>query len=262
MILGNNIDENCKEGDIMKRNILLAVMGLLILAAILMIRMQGENVAGPTLTPPPEAEVLDTAAPLLPPETFPTAVPPRVIQERLQPLIAQNKDLIGWIKMPNTQVDNPVMKSRDNDYYLHRDFNRKNAYAGTLFMDYRNIGDGTDRHTIIYGHNMKDGSMFGTLKQYKKRAFYDANRRFTLSTLYEDTEWEIFAAYISPPTLDLIPTDFTDDQAFLDFVAFRQRKSAYPNEVDILPTDKILTLITCTYEIRDGRYVIHARRVD
>lgn len=214
-----------------------------------------------TETPPASTEAATEA----PPPVIETTSPPekpKVIQERFKALVAQNDDVIGWINMPNTQVDYVVAKSRNNDYYLHRDLNKKKYDPGTIFMDYRNIGDAEDRHAIIYGHNMKNGSMFGTLKRYKKQDFYNANRFFTYSTLYEDTQWEIFAAYISPATLDIIQTDFVDDADFMNFVAVRQGKSMYPIDIELKPTDKILTLVTCTYEIRDARFVIHARKVE
>ncbi len=213
----------------------------------------------PIPAPPPAVPAPAPKAP----EPAPAEAPaPLVIQERFTDLLAQNKDVVGWLNLPHTKVDYPVAKSLNNDYYLHRDLNRKPYDPGTLFMDYRNAGDATNRHTIIYGHNMKNGTMFGTLKLYKKKDFYEANRIFTYSTLYEDTQWEIFSAYISPATLDLIPTDFTDDDDFMKFITTRQHKSMYPSDIVLKPTDKVLTLITCTYEIDDGRFVIHARKVE
>ncbi len=203
----------------------------------------------------------ETTAPSTAPATTTVPAPP-VMLERFKALTAQNSDVIGWITIPNTKVDYPVVKSRNNDYYLHRDLNRKEYYPGTLFMDYRNTGDAKDRYGIIYGHNMKDGSMFGTLKKYKKKAFYEANRTFSYSTLYEETKWEIIAAYIAPATLELIKTDFKDDADFMAYMQTRLSKSMYPSDMELKPTDTFLTLITCTYEIKDARFVVHAKRVE
>lgn len=246
-----------------QKHVLLIAAAVLAVVLALPFLVRSQPALPPELPLPAAAEAIPEAAPA--PE--PVAVPPPeapaepVILSRFTPLLAQNEDVIGWLQIPNTQVDYPVAQSNDNDYYLHRDLNGKKSDPGTLFMDFRNAGDATDRHAIIYGHNMKNGSMFGTLRYYKKKDFYEANRVFTYSTLYEEVQWEIFAAYISPATLELIPTDFPDDKAFMDFLALRQSKSMYPADITLTPGDNILTLITCSYEFPDARFVIHARRV-
>lgn len=246
----------------MKRFLLPALAGILLIAALI-VSIEPWRAEPPIPAPPPaEAAPVVVTEPEALPEAAPEPPPaPKTVLPKLAPYTAQNADVVGWIHMDNTLVDYPVAKSYDNDYYLHRNLAGESYYPGTVFMDFRNVGDAGDRHTILYGHNMKDGSMFGTLKKYKKKDFYDANRFFTFSTLYEETRWEIFAAYVSPATLDLIPTDFKDDAAFMAFLETRQSKSAYPNDITLKPTDHIMTLITCTYELRDARYVIHARRV-
>jgi len=242
--------------------------GLLALGVAAALWISTINAPSPSLAIP--SQVQEQGIPESTPSTVPeSALSPVVnapavptVQPRFTDLLEQNDDVIGWILIPNTKVDYPVAQSKNNDYYLHRDLNRKKSEPGTLFMDYRNSGDATDRHAVIYGHNMKNGTMFGSLRLFKKKEFYADNRRFTYSTLYEDTQWEIFSAYISPPTLDLIQTDFEDDTDFMAFITGRQKKSMYPTDLTLKPTDKILTLITCTYEIPDGRFVIHARKVE
>ncbi len=208
----------------------------------------------------PSAQTVTTPSAAVEPPVEPVAL--SAAQARINEIAAKNSDVIGWITMPNTKIDYPVAKSLNNDYYLHRDLNRKAYDPGTIFMDYRNVGDTTDRYAVIYGHNMKNGSMFGTLKKYKKKDFYDANRFFTYSTPDGDTRYEIFAAYIAPATLELIQTDFADDADFMNYMNARLSKSMYPKNVELKPTDKILTLITCTYEVKDSRFVVHARKVE
>lgn len=251
-----------------KKTVVSIAAGLVVLSAAAALWISTMNVPppSPTIPAPLQTQAIpeDLASPLPEPVISPVTTAPVApeVQPRFKELLAQNDDVIGWLLIPNTKVDYPVAQSGDNDYYLHRDLNRKKTDPGTLFMDFRNSENAADRHTVIYGHNMKNGTMFGTLRLFKKEGFYTANRRFTYSTLYEDTQWEIFSAYISPPTLDLIQTDFVDDAAFMDFITTRQNKSKYPADLVLKPTDKILTLITCTYEIPDGRFVIHARKVE
>lgn len=257
----------------MNKKKLIVTGTLLIVATVLAITLIRSQEAPPKPDPiqtPPAPAVAEPAPAAAPAVTTPSAIvetpaepaPPSGAQARIAELAANNEDVIGWIFMPNTKIDYPVAKSRNNDYYLHRDLNRKAYDPGTIFMDYRNIGDTTDRYAVIYGHNMKNGSMFGTLKKYKKQDFYDANRFFTYSTPTGDTQYEIFAAYIAPATLELIQTDFVDDTDFMNYMNTRQSKSMYPKSVELKTTDKILTLITCTYEMKDVRFVVHARKVE
>lgn len=225
----------------------------------------------PENTPPQVAETPVSETPTSVPKMATTpdieAIPqrspqkPKKVLDRFTALLALNADVVGWITMPNTQVDNPVVQSGDNDFYLHRDLNKAKFEPGTLFMDYLCHPNVTDRHTVIYGHNMKDGAMFGTLKYYKQEDFYNANRTFTYSTLYEASQWEIFAAYVSTPTMALVEMNFADDTAFLKFVEARYKQSKYAHDVVIEADDQIMTLITCSYEFPDARFVIHARKI-
>ena len=192
----------------------------------------------------------------------PVAAPkgPAVL-EKFKPLLAKNKDVVGWVTVPNTKIDYPVFKTRNNDYYLHRDINRKKSTPGVVFMDYRDSGNMTDRHTIIYGHHMKDGSMFATLKSYKDEAFYKANPIFSYSTLYGTSQYEIFSVYVAPSKLEIIETNFADDAAFLKFLNTRISKSMYGTTAKVSASDNVLTLITCSYEFTNARLVVHAKKI-
>ncbi|MCT8137901.1 class B sortase [Anaerobacillus sp. CMMVII] len=186
----------------------------------------------------------------------------RSIMDKFLPLLEKNEDTVGWITIPNTQVDYPIVKKEDNDFYLHHNFEGERSNGGTIFMDFRNIGDGTDRHTILYGHNMRDGTMFQGLMKYKQSDFFSDNQMITFYTLYEETKWEIFSAYVTDTNYYYIPTRFRSKRDYLDFLEGIQGKSLFQSEIEFTDEDKILTLSTCSYEFLDARFVVHARKVN
>jgi sortase B len=181
--------------------------------------------------------------------------------EEFQPLIKLNSDIVGWIRVPNTRIDYPVVQTKDNEYYLSHSIEKKPSKSGSIFMDYRNNGNGGDRNIILYGHHMKDGSMFKDLMKYKDSEFYREASRIQFSTLYEKAEWEIFSVYITSPDFDYIQTHFFDDEDFETFLEEIQGRSHYPTKVEVGKEDTILTLSTCTYEFQNARLVVHAKKL-
>ncbi|MDE5412541.1 class B sortase [Alkalihalobacterium chitinilyticum] len=185
-----------------------------------------------------------------------------LIRERFLPLLEINEDTVGWITVPNTSIDYPIVQTKDNDYYLDHNFQHSKSDAGSIFMDFRNAPDLSDRHSIIYGHHMRDGSMFKGLINYQDEDFFEHNRTITIQTLTEETEWEIFSAYVTATDFYYIVTDFSSDQEYLDFLELVQNKSQYqPNDVPFTHQDQLLTLSTCAYDFEDARFVVHARKI-
>ena len=184
------------------------------------------------------------------------------ILPRFKPLLEQNEDTIGWIKVPNTKwIDYPVVKYKDNELYLKHGFDRSRQRAGAIFMDFRNTGDATDRHTIIYGHHMQNGTMFKGLLKYEDREFFEENRLIYFSTLYEELEWEVFAAYVTGIEFNYIRTRFNTPDEYIGFLNSLQSRSLYETDIKLSADDKILTLSTCTYDYSDARFVVHARLI-
>ena len=109
----------------------------------------------------------------------------------------QNSDTVAWIKVNNTNIEYPVVKAQNNDFYLKHSFDKSNNSAGWIFADYRNKFDGTDKNIIIYGHNMKDNSMFGSLKSVISEDWYnnEDNKYITLITENEIQIYEVFSVY-------------------------------------------------------------------
>ena len=209
----------------------------------------------PTLTPAPaETDPPETE----PPETEP---PGPVILPQFADLLAINPDVVAWINIPGTSIDYPVVQNDDNKYYLDHDIYGESSKAGTLFMDYRMTLNGDDRHQIIYGHHLRDGSMFTDLMKYKDQSFFSENRYIYLDQLYTQETWEIFSAYVTSTEFYYIETRFADDEDWLDFIKLFQDKSKFDTDIVMSADDQVLTLSTCTYEFDDARFVVHARRL-
>ncbi|RXI97880.1 SrtB family sortase [Anaerobacillus alkaliphilus] len=184
-----------------------------------------------------------------------------LILEQFIPLLELNKDTVGWITVPNSNVDYPVVQTNNNEFYLHHNFYGDQSIAGSIFMDFRNVGDGTDRHTILYGHNMRDGSMFQGLMKYKDEDFFLDQQIITFYSLYEEFHYEVFSVYVTDTDFNYIPTKFRSNRDYVDFLHELQKKSIFPNEITLSEEDRLLTLSTCSYEWDDARFVVHARKI-
>ncbi|MDD4698694.1 MAG: class B sortase [Oscillospiraceae bacterium] len=186
-------------------------------------------------------------------------------------LLSANNDFIGWLNISGARVDNPVYKTTDNDYYISHNMNKENSAYGALFVDYRTELSATEtsQNTVIYGHHMKNGSMFGTLKKYRDLSFYKQNPTLTFDTLYKTGEYKIFAVFITNTlpeqdngkVFNYRPNNFGTQDAFLTWINEIKARSLIDTPVDIIKNDEILTLSTCIYDFDDARLVVMARRV-
>lgn len=176
-------------------------------------------------------------------------------------LLELNQETVAWIEIPRTVIDYPVVLADDNKYYLERDFLGRKAKSGTIFMDYRNTGDFSERHTILYGHHMRDGSMFTGLMAYKDQDFFTKNSLIFISTPEGQTVWQIFSVYVTTTDFYYIVTDFAGNQAYVEFLDKITDKSQFEGAISPSAESRLLTLSTCTYEYDDARFVVHAIRV-
>jgi len=183
------------------------------------------------------------------------------ILKQFEELLEINSEIIGWIKVPNTNIDYPVVKTDNNQFYLDHDFRKEPEIRGAIFMDYRNQGDGSDRHTIVYGHQSRYDIMFTQLNKFRERDFFIANEIMYLTTLYEEQEWQIFAAYETSTNFHYIVTDFSSDASFLSTVEQFQKRSKFNRDIQITKDDQILTLSTCVHGVEGMRFVVQAKRI-
>lgn len=184
-----------------------------------------------------------------------------LIRSKLKSLESINSDIYGWIKIDGTRIDYPVVQGADNEYYLHYNFKKEYMYSGTLFVDAANSKQLLEnRNTVIYGHNMTDGSMFHTLFNFKDKQFF-ANGLVEITTDDGLYIYEIFSAHVVNEADPYFATAFENDEAFIAFAESMQSQSLYTKELTFTPEDRILTLSTCTNIRSDERFAVHARLI-
>lgn len=168
-----------------------------------------------------------------------------------------NPDYVGWLTVAGTIIDYPVVRGEDNETYLTRNFYQEEDVLGAIFMDYRNIGMGLDKHTIIYGHYTQHGQMFRELEYYLSEEFLHANPEFTYKDAHQERRYKIFSVHVAPAETSFLAVDF-EDGAYPEFLQTLKDSSLLPVETEVAPEDRILTLVTCNFAVEDGRLFIHA----
>lgn len=169
-------------------------------------------------------------------------------------LLAKYPDAVGWLYCEGTPINYPVMQSNDNNYYLRRLPDGTYNTAGSLFADYRCGAIGETSNYIIYGHNMKNGTMFSSLIKYKSQSYYDEHPVLYLFTPEGEYRIELIAGFVSKPTGEVYTTEQTYEQV-LEYCS----KSTFVSNVSPGQEDVYITLSTCSYEYKNARYVVIGR---
>ncbi|WP_300839828.1 class B sortase [uncultured Acetatifactor sp.] len=167
-----------------------------------------------------------------------------------------NEQVVGWIYDESSVINYPIAQARDNDYYLHRMFNGESNPCGCIFLDCRNQSDFSDSHCIVYGHHMKNGSMFAALSNYKSQEYYEAHPRMFLLTPEGNYTIEIFAGYVAHVEDDAWVTGFASETDYEDWIVSGISKSLVQADFAPSASDRVLTLSTCSYEFQDARFVL------
>lgn len=188
-------------------------------------------------------------------ETTYTA-PDELLSVDFDTLQSVNPDIQAWLYMSGSSIHYPVLQAEDNSTYLYRLADGSSNAHGSLFIDCRNAGDFSDWNTLIYGHNMKDGSMFGGLKKYRKQAYYDVHPEMTLFTPEKTYRMEIFAAVTTDVSAAVYRVPAAREERD-ELVQWAQRNSEIECDVSIGTEDRIVTLSTCTGG-DDDRFVVLA----
>lgn len=187
-------------------------------------------------------------------------------EENFRKLREVNKDIVAWIYVPGTNVDYPVVHGEDNSYYLNHDIEGKTSRAGAIFLDYRITvnEDSTidDINTVIYGHHMKNGSMFASLKRYKDSSFLEENPYIYLDTVNGRRKYQIFSVFVTKTDFQYTKINFSSDNEYLQYLQEINNKSMNSTNIELKSTDKIITLSTCTYEFDGSRLAVIGRLVE
>ena len=174
-----------------------------------------------------------------------------------------NQDIVGWISVEGTNLHNPILQATDNDFYLNRNFARESSRAGSVFMDYRNDITNMSHNTVLYGHAMRNDTMFGSLKKFGNQDYADEHPVIYMDTLYEGYDIEVFAAYETTIDFYYIETDFQTTEKFSKFLGEVESRSLIDMPVEVGADDRIVTLSTCNNSVnsKDKRYVVQGKLV-
>ncbi len=179
----------------------------------------------------------------------------------------ENKDIYAWINIPNTQVDYPIVQaySEDDDFYLDHNIQKNYDINGAIYTEKLNSKDFGDRNTVIYGHNMLDGSMFQNLHKFRDKVFFDKNKYFTIYTEGHILKYEIFAAYKYDDRHILNSFDFENDEVFEEYLKEVQSPRSLEvnkRQVTLTKESRLVTLSTCIGNESSYRYLVQGVLVD
>ena len=170
----------------------------------------------------------------------------------------RNKDVIGWLYCPDTVIHYPVVQGENNDQYLRKDLDGKYLVSGTLFADYRNGALGEGANYIIYGHNMKNGTMFAPIAKYKQQSYYDQHPVMYYLTPDGNYKLELFAGLVVKRD-DKIYLPNQSKEEFDELIKEYRARSTFKFDVELGDNDIIVTLSTCSYEFDNARYIVIGR---
>lgn len=171
-------------------------------------------------------------------------------------LLHANNDYKFWLSITNSNINYPVVQGIDNKFYLNHNFNKEKSISGTLFIDYQNNIE-SDKNIVIYGHHMKNNTMFNNLNYFKEEDFFN-NNEITIIKNEKEYKYEVFAVYVLPENEASFKMDFSNDTDYLNYMDTLSNKSFFRKEVEFKPNNKIITLVTCSYEYDGARTIVHA----
>lgn len=180
----------------------------------------------------------------------------------LEALQKVNKDVQGWIEIPGTKVSYPIVQGKDNDYYLNRNWKKEDSISGSIFLESTNSGDFSDFHTMIYGHRMRDGTMFGILKNYQKLDFWQEHPWIYLVSEDKIFKYAVFAAYETGVKSIVYRLDLEEKGLEEEFLRFCEESSVLKAGIVPEPGTKVLTLSTCTGRGHASRWVVQGYLTD
>lgn len=185
------------------------------------------------------------------------------INVNLNSYLSKNPETVGWIQVNGTNINYPIVQHKDNDFYLEHDFYKRKTNVGWIFGDYRNNFENFDNNTIIYGHNLINRTMFGSIPyMLNKKWFNKANNHYIkLSTKNTNTIWQIFSVYKIEPTTDYLQAKFNSTNLYQEFLNTIKNRSYYKFDINVTYTDKIITLSTCD-DTGTKRIAVHAKLIN
>lgn len=183
----------------------------------------------------------------------------RVSQKDFSSLQSGSPDTVAWITGEDTPIDYPVVHTDNNEYYLSHLYSGEENRYGALFADCRNTRLFTDPNTVIYGHNMKNDAMFGSLMGYKEQAYYEEHPTMTLYTPDGDYTIELLSGTLESGDREFVRFRFESEEDFTGYIQSLQSRSTFSSHGTAVPGDRLVSLCTCTYEQNNARYLVVGR---
>ena len=266
------------------RHSLLFLLGAVVLAVIVGLRLwdyhqsriEYENIAAQIALetalsstealPPPASTVVPSPKPASAPVKTdipePKASTKPFYSGSVNALKRQNPDTVAWLDIPETTMQYPVVQGKDNHYYETHSFSQKVRAGGAIFADAWNLADFSDFNTVIYGHHMKDGSMFTGLREYRHDSFLRNHKYIVLTLENSQKQYKVFAAYDCDEKTDFRGFMNSDSASKKAFLLQIEKRSEISTNAEVTMRDKLLTLVTCTGGDRDRYWVVHAVLVE
>lgn len=188
--------------------------------------------------------------------------PKKILNHKYDKVYEQNSDFVGWIYVPGTTIDYPVMQTINNEqYYLHKNFYKYYDFAGVPFCSAKSDIKTPSDNILIYGHNMKDGSMFTPLLNYKDKSFYDDHKNFSFETIYRNGTYEVIGAVltdINNGSYRYYNVGTCNENEFNEYLEYIKLNSLYKTDAidNVKYGDKLVTLSTCAYHTNNGRFIL------
>ena len=200
---------------------------------------------------------------------YPSVVFPQNLQLKYAKLYGENQEFVGYLSADGVNLNLPVVQAKDDNKYLEKNFKLQSTKYGCPFVTHLNNIETLDRNTVIFGHHMNNGTIFGALDKYKTIDGFRKAPVITFNTLYKDYSWKVIAAIVTNAyTKDdngyifrYYFTELSTEENFSSYLNALSERSLYDTGIDVLPTDKLLTLSTCSHEFTDARFVVIARLV-
>lgn len=213
---------------------------------------------------PAETEALDESLGLSaePEETIGATTEERVLSVDFGELMAINDEVVGWLHLPDSVINYPVVQGSDNICYLKHLLDGTYNNNGCLFIDCKNKMDFSDDNTLIYGHHMDSGKMFASLVKYKEQSYYDTHQVVYFSTPEQDFMIEIFSGYVTSVDSSAYMISWSSREEKIEWLKDMFHNSDFYSELTVYPDEHIVTLSTCDYTFQNARYVVHGRLVE
>lgn len=186
---------------------------------------------------------------------------------KVKKLQKENDDIVGWLEIEDTNINYPVLQGDDNEFYLNRNYKKEKSEKGSIFLDAKYNWNIPSNNLLIYGHNIINGLMFQDLLKYESQDFYKKHPNIRFTTEKDDKEYEIISVFKSRVYYKAEKNvfryyDFINakkEEDYMEFVKNAKKASIYDTEVTAKYGDELITLVTCSYHIEDGRFVVIGR---